>query len=79
MIGHAAAASSMLQRGRPFPIHEQHTAGSIEARLPGARRNLQLQLIDVPNGRHGFDVLDHTDESRATVTAALDAVRALLA
>jgi dienelactone hydrolase len=40
---------------------------------------VQLQLIDVPNGRHGFDVLDHTDESRAAVTAALDAVTTLLA
>ncbi|MFG1909600.1 hypothetical protein [Kribbella sp. NPDC048928] len=45
------------------------------ARAAGVR----LQLIDVPNGRHGFDVLDHTDESRAAVTAALDAVTALLA
>ena len=35
---------------------------------------VQLQLIDVPEGRHGFDVLDHTDESRAAVGAALTAV-----
>lgn len=40
---------------------------------------VQLQLIEVPEGRHGFDVLDHTDESRAAVTAALDAVVSLLA
>ncbi|HEY3562998.1 MAG TPA: hypothetical protein VGL05_36280 [Kribbella sp.] len=37
-----------------------------------------LQLIDVPEGRHGFDVLDHTDESRQAVTAALDAVTTAL-
>ena len=30
-----------------------------------------LEVIEVPDGRHGFDVLDHTDESRAAVDAAL--------
>ncbi|HEY0474365.1 MAG TPA: nuclear transport factor 2 family protein, partial [Kribbella sp.] len=29
-------------------------------------------IIDVPKGQHGFDMLDHTDESRAAVTKALD-------
>jgi acetyl esterase/lipase len=45
------------------------------ARAAGAR----LEIIDVPNGQHGFDFLDHTDESRAAVTRALDAVVAALA
>jgi hypothetical protein len=31
-----------------------------------------LDIIDVPKGRHGFDMLDHTDESRTAVTKALD-------
>jgi hypothetical protein len=31
-----------------------------------------LDIIDVPKGQHGFDMLDHTDESRAAVTKALD-------
>jgi acetyl esterase/lipase len=31
-----------------------------------------LDIIDVPKGHHGFDMLDHTDESRAAVTKALD-------
>jgi dienelactone hydrolase len=31
-----------------------------------------LDIIDVPKGRHGFDMLDHTDESRDAVTRALD-------
>lgn len=35
---------------------------------------VELELIEVPNGRHGFDVLDHTDESRHAVAAALSAV-----
>jgi dienelactone hydrolase len=35
---------------------------------------VDLELIEVPDGRHGFDVLDHTDESRRAVAAALSAV-----
>ena len=31
-----------------------------------------LDIIDLPKGRHGFDMLDHTDESRTAVTKALD-------
>ncbi len=34
----------------------------------------RLEIIDVPNGRHGFDYLDHTDESRAAVERALESV-----
>jgi dienelactone hydrolase len=40
------------------------------ARAAGVR----LEVIEVPNGRHGFDVLDHTEESRGAVRAGLDAV-----
>ncbi len=35
---------------------------------------VDLELIEVPEGRHGFDVLDHTEESRQAVAAALSAV-----
>jgi acetyl esterase/lipase len=45
------------------------TAGHCEA---------QLEIIDVPGGRHGFDMLDHTDESRQAVRRALDAVLAIV-
>lgn len=38
-----------------------------------------LEIIDVPHGHHGFDFLDHTDESRAAVRQALDRVAAHLA
>jgi dienelactone hydrolase len=31
-----------------------------------------LDIIDVPKGRHGFDMVDHTEESRIAVTKALD-------
>jgi acetyl esterase/lipase len=33
-----------------------------------------VTVIDVPNGQHGFDCLDHTEESRSAVRVALDAV-----
>lgn len=37
-----------------------------------------VQVVDVPNGQHGFDVLDHTDESRQAVLEATDLVVANL-
>lgn len=33
-----------------------------------------LEVIEVPNGTHGFDFRDHTDESRQAATSALDSV-----
>jgi dienelactone hydrolase len=43
-----------------------------------ASSGANLETIDVPHGRHGFDFLDHTDESRAAVRQALDRVAAHL-
>jgi hypothetical protein len=37
-----------------------------------------IQIIDVTNGHHGFDVLDHTDDSREAVTEGVAAVVRLL-
>jgi hypothetical protein len=34
----------------------------------------RLEIIDVPNGEHSFDLLDPTDESRKAVECAVDAV-----
>lgn len=34
----------------------------------------RLEIIDVPDGHHGFDFLDHTEQSRAAVERALDLV-----
>ncbi|MGC1211608.1 MAG: hypothetical protein WA890_10150 [Micromonospora sp.] len=42
------------------------------------RRGTPVRLVDVPDGRHGFDMLDHTDQSRHAVRTARDAVLALL-
>jgi hypothetical protein len=47
---------------------------AIAAHSCGAR----LKIIDVPDGRHGFDMLDHTDESREAVSRAFDTVLAAL-
>jgi dienelactone hydrolase len=38
----------------------------------------RLDIIDVPNGQHAFDMLDHTDESRKAVERAIDSVLATL-
>ncbi|GAB3880136.1 hypothetical protein GCM10029964_033850 [Kibdelosporangium lantanae] len=37
-----------------------------------------VHVIDVPDGQHGFDALDHTDQSREAVTEAVDLVVELL-
>ncbi len=35
---------------------------------------LPLDLVEVPDGQHGFDSLDHTDDSRAAVRTAFELV-----
>jgi acetyl esterase/lipase len=56
-------------RERP-PIAATVDAFVTAAHTAGA----SLTVIDVPNGRHGFDILDHTDESRRAITQAIDTV-----
>jgi hypothetical protein len=38
----------------------------------------RLEVIDVPDGQHGFDYLDHTGQSRDAVERAMDLVSAAL-
>lgn len=40
---------------------------------------VRVEVIDVPDGQHGFDMLDHTDESRRAVEQAADWVARRLA
>jgi dienelactone hydrolase len=40
--------------------------------------DVTVEIIDVPNGHHSFDVLDHSGESRAAVERATIRVRELL-
>jgi acetyl esterase/lipase len=54
-------------------------AATVEAFLAAARAgDTPLTVIDVPDGHHSFDLLDHTDESRRAVEQAFAAVQAYL-
>jgi acetyl esterase/lipase len=64
---------TLVGRERP-PI-----ADTVEAFIAAARAcKARLDVVDVPHGRHAFDVIDHTDESRLAVEHAFDAVLATL-
>jgi hypothetical protein len=39
-----------------------------------AAANAAVEVIDVPDGQHGFDALDHVPRSGKAVTEAMDAV-----
>ncbi|OZD07116.1 alpha/beta hydrolase [Rhodococcus sp. 06-235-1A] len=64
----SAALPILLTRvGRDRPEFVSGVAAFVEA-----ARAANLEIIDVPDGRHGFDMLDHSDESRSAVTRAMD-------
>ncbi|MDI1460817.1 alpha/beta hydrolase [Catellatospora sp. KI3] len=44
-----------------------------------AGAGVPVEVIDVPNGHHGFDNLDHTDESREAVHRMVTRIQQLLA
>jgi dienelactone hydrolase len=55
-------------------------AATIEAFTASAERHqVAIDVIDVPDGQHSFDMLDHTDSSRAAVTEAMTRVTSALA
>ena len=56
--------------------HERpQVAYTVEAFVAAARTSgARLEIVDVPHGRHGFDMLDHTEESRKAVEQAIDTV-----
>jgi acetyl esterase/lipase len=55
-------------------------AATVEAFTASAElHRVAIDVIDVPDGQHGFDMLDHTDSSRAAVTQAMTRVTAALA
>jgi acetyl esterase/lipase len=50
-------------------------AAGVEAFIAEARaKHANLEIIDVPNGHHGFDGLDYTQESRDAVSKAMSLV-----
>jgi dienelactone hydrolase len=71
--------------GRPIVLTQvgledpqlQKTVDQFLARA--AETGTSVDVINVPNGHHGFDIADHTDESRQAVLAATDYVVANLA
>ncbi|MGN9808515.1 dienelactone hydrolase family protein [Micromonospora sp. BQ11] len=65
----------LTRAGRDMPV----VATAMEAFLTAAdEKRRPIRVIDVPNGQHGFEVLDHTEESRAAVRTVRDAVVELL-
>ncbi|HEY1572943.1 MAG TPA: hypothetical protein VGG05_16495 [Pseudonocardiaceae bacterium] len=50
-------------------------AATVENFLAAAReRQVDVRVITVPNGHHGFDCLDDTEESREAIVEAVEAV-----
>lgn len=71
-VGSAGGMPIVLTRvGLERPVIAATVTAFVDA---ATARGAQLEIIDVPNGQHGFDCLDHTDESRQAVTRALDSV-----
>lgn len=75
-VAAAGALPVVLTRvGRERP----EIAATVESFVAAAADcGARLDIIDVPHGQHGFDMLDHTDESRQAVQRAIDAVLATL-
>jgi len=54
-------------------------AATVEAFTAAAElHGVGIDVIDVPDGQHGFDMLDHADSSRAAVTEAMNSVTTAL-
>jgi len=73
MAGALPIVLTRVGRERP-PV-----ADTVEAFVAAARTcEARLDVVDVPHGRHGFDMIDHTDESRKAIEHAFGAVLAEL-
>ncbi|WP_354641403.1 alpha/beta hydrolase [Kitasatospora camelliae] len=60
-------------------LEEVEIAATVEQFLAAAEeRKAEIEVIEVPEGRHGFETLDHTDGTREAVTRAVGAVLAHL-
>lgn len=70
-------ALDLVRPGRPILLTragretEQRAAVVAEFLDRAAETGTAVRIIDVPNGRHGFDMLDHTEESREAVLDAM--------
>lgn len=53
-------------------LEQEAAATAVQAFVEAAGATSALRIIDIPDGRHGFDVLDDTDRSRSAIREALD-------
>ncbi|MEU4078349.1 alpha/beta hydrolase [Streptomyces venezuelae] len=76
VVGTAAGPPIVLTRaGREHPAF----AETVEAFLTAAaRKGAEVEIVDVPDGRHSFELVDPTDASRAAVERAMRSVLARL-
>jgi dienelactone hydrolase len=76
--------ADVVRPGRPViltrvGLEQEDWAASVEAFLARAgETGTTTQVIEVPDGHHGFDVADHDERSRHAVLAAIDAVAGFL-
>ena len=73
-VAHAAGLPVVLTR---VGLEDPKIAAGVEAFVQAAGKT-RLEIIDVPQGHHGFDYLDDDDASRAAITRAIDLVLAAL-
>ncbi|MCX4985215.1 alpha/beta hydrolase [Streptomyces sp. NBC_00572] len=72
VVGTADGPPIVLTRaGREHPTF----AATVEEFLTAAAKNgAEVEIVDVPDGHHGFELVDPTDESRARVERAMRSV-----
>jgi acetyl esterase/lipase len=72
--------AEMVRPGRPLVLtrvgnEQAQRQATVDRFLARAQATgAAVQVIDVPDGQHGFDMLDHTDRSRSAVSDAVDLV-----
>jgi hypothetical protein len=75
-LGSVGALPLLVTRvGREQPMIAETVAAFITA---AQAESASLDVIDVADGQHGFDTLDHTDDSRRAVCQALSWVTSAL-
>jgi len=75
-----AERAAAVQPGRPVVLTRVgRESATIQATVDGflataASTDTVVDVVEVPDGQHGFDLLDHTDASRRAVIEAADLV-----
>ncbi|GAA2769913.1 alpha/beta hydrolase [Streptomyces showdoensis] len=73
-VGAVAAASPPIVLSRAGLEHEVFATAVEEFLVAAGEAGAELDLVEVPLARHGFETLDHTEETRAAVARATRAV-----